>query len=248
MSGDESEQRVRFDLAEFITDWSELFAVLGVFTGLAVSIPRLFEGPPTEMPEILQGGLWGSLGIALLIGYLICRKAYGKFESYSQFVLSLFHPMNLPAITFFLVFGLVLQSLLNYLLGFSIITFYFLNAVSSILGLSLFIYTFYYLFHSILEGQSNKIYLLITNSISLIGIWASNILITKLKIHFTFISVREFSIHEPFSMFPVMFKSLVVAINIMFLISLVLHLIFALLSSIAWIPQTALRSINSSDS
>jgi len=73
-----------FDLAEFIDDRSSLFAVLGVFVAVAAYLSRSEPGPITDAEMMLKTGYTASLGLALLMFFLIYRSMRNEFGTWTD--------------------------------------------------------------------------------------------------------------------------------------------------------------------
>ena len=99
-----------FDLAEFIDDKSSLFGVMGVFVAVAAYLSRATPGPITDAEMMLKTGYMASLGLALLVFFLIYRSMRNEFGTWTDLRLAHMQLDNW-ALTVFTVFtGLVLLS------------------------------------------------------------------------------------------------------------------------------------------
>ncbi|USZ68978.1 hypothetical protein NGM10_04380 [Halorussus salilacus] len=158
-----------FDLAQFISDWSDLFVVMGVFAALAVYISDISSEGITNAPEVIQGGFVGSLVLTSLIGLLIFKKIYGKFDSFDEFVRGIFHLKNIELIIFFLAFSLILQSLFSRASANHNIVLQLISVISFITGLGVFLHVFHYISTKLLSQLSDHMYLVVVLSIGYIS-------------------------------------------------------------------------------
>ncbi|MFC6835631.1 hypothetical protein [Halomarina ordinaria] len=73
-----------FCLAEFIDDRSSLFGTMGVFVAVAAYLSRAQPGPITDAELMLKAGYTASLGLALLILFLIYWSMRNEFGTWTD--------------------------------------------------------------------------------------------------------------------------------------------------------------------
>ncbi|WP_226007389.1 hypothetical protein [Natrinema salinisoli] len=102
-----------FDLAEFIDERSSLFAVMGVFVAVAAYLSRARPGPITDAEMMLKIGYTASLGLALLMCFLIYRSMRNEFGTWADLRRAHLQRDNWALTGFTVLIGLVILSVMH---------------------------------------------------------------------------------------------------------------------------------------
>lgn len=107
--GDDNEDT--FDLGDFVSEQSELFVTMGVFSALAIYISRSTIGGTSDAELMIKTGFVCSFGLAILMFGLIYLKLIDDFGGLHPLYRAHFQLRNIPLALFSLFTGVLLLSL-----------------------------------------------------------------------------------------------------------------------------------------
>lgn len=104
-----------FDLAEFIGEHSQLFAIMGVFGALAIYISRSTAGDTPMGEDMIKVGYVSAFGLSLLMYGLIYKQLADEFGGWNTLLQGHFYLRN-AALTAFSLFSALLVLSISYVL------------------------------------------------------------------------------------------------------------------------------------
>lgn len=85
-SAEHASEKTEFSLPEFISEKSELFVVLGVFSALSVYMIEISSNPSSFSGIWFQIGFLGPILISVLMLFLLYYQLYKEFKNLDQFL------------------------------------------------------------------------------------------------------------------------------------------------------------------